>query len=274
MWTYAASASSFNSDCSGILAKLSDSVVAAIETMPTFCASFTGVTVAMVVFSSDWKQHHLEDVLRTRFDVTEDLVGGRLVQMNPRDGRLRAVEHDVLGLLHVDAGLLDAVEDGGEHADPIAMSHDQEMGRGRLLREVDDVRRPPRLAVFPDDPHRFGSDRLLRLVRRRADVVRPDDAGQLENRVLHRAGAARRLTGENVQAGADSALAHGALERRLIDDFGARRVDEERAGTHGAEEIFSDQFRRVRLQGDVDADHVCGGRDLEDRVPAFDAEAA
>ena len=41
MWTYAASASSFSSDCSGILENVSGSVVAAIETMPTFCASFT-----------------------------------------------------------------------------------------------------------------------------------------------------------------------------------------------------------------------------------------
>ena len=51
------------------------------------------------------------------------------------------------------------------------------------------------------------------------------------------AGAARRLLGEDVEAGADALLADGALERRLVDDLGARGVDEERARLHRGEEL-------------------------------------
>ena len=86
--------------------------------------------------------------------------------------------------------------------------------------------------------------------------------------------AARRLAREDVEAGADALLRDRALERRLVDDLGARRVDEEGAGPHGGEELLADHALRLGLQGDVHAHDVGGGGDLQRRALALDAESA
>ena len=103
--------------------------------------------------------------------------GERLaVEVDPRHRGLGALENDVLGFLHVQVGLPQVVEHVGQHAGAIAMPHDQHVRRRRALREVDDVRHPAGLLVGADDADRLGGDGFLRLIGRRADVMRAVDA--------------------------------------------------------------------------------------------------
>src|SRR5512138_1544313 len=114
--------------------------------------TLSSATVAMVtLLDLSRDQGDLENVARRRPDVGEDLLGGRLVQVDSRDGCFRAVENDVFRLLDVDSGRLDPDEDLREYADSIIVPHDHQMGGGRLLREVDDVRRAAGLRELADD---------------------------------------------------------------------------------------------------------------------------
>ena len=61
-------------------------------------------------------------------------------------------------------------------------------------------------------------------------------------------------------------------QRRLIDYFGARSVDEIRAGTHGGEEERIDQSAGLRIQRDVQADDIGGGSNRHGGVHALHAE--
>ena len=63
------------------------------------------------------------------------------------------------------------------------------------------------------------------------------------------------------------------FERRLVDDLGARRVDEEGAGPHGREELRADHSPRLRLQRDVHAHDVGVARDLGRRRRAIRSRA-
>ena len=88
------------------------------------------------------------------------------------------------------------------------------MGRGTLLREVDDVRHAPRLDVLAYDAHRLVRDGLLGLIGGSADVMRADHAVQFKDPVRHGAGAAGRLAREHVQPGPDAPVPEG---RDVID---------------------------------------------------------
>ena len=91
------------------------------------------------------------------------------------------------------------VEDVREHARPIAMAHDQHVRRRRPRREVDDVGDPAGVLEAADDANGFGGDRLLRLICRRADVVRAVDVRRARPDRLRIAGRRGRLLGEDVE---------------------------------------------------------------------------
>ena len=104
------------------------------------------------------------------------------VEVDAGDGRLGAFEDDVLRLLDVEPAAAQVLEDVGEHARPVAMADDQHVGRRRPPRQVHDVRDPPGLLERADDADRLRGDRLLRLLRRGADVVGAVHPGLLEQR--------------------------------------------------------------------------------------------
>ena len=76
------------------------------------------------------------------------------------------------------------VEDVREHAGTIAVADDEHVRGGRAARQVDHVRHPAGLLVAADDPDGLGGNRLLRLVGRRADVVRAVDPRQRDQRIV------------------------------------------------------------------------------------------
>ena len=94
----------------------------------------------------------------------------------------RAVEDDVLGLLDVEVGLAQMIEDVREHAGRSRWRTTSMCVAGvRFARFTTFGTRP--VLVGADDAHRLGGDRLLRLVGRRADVMRAVDAGQRDRAV-------------------------------------------------------------------------------------------
>ena len=110
-------------------------------------------------------------------------VGRRAVEIDARDGGLRALEDDVLGFLHVDFAARAVIEHVRQHAGTVAVPDDQHVRRRRLLGQVDDVRHLAGVLVRGDDAHGLGGDGFLRLVGRRADVMRAVDARQRQQRV-------------------------------------------------------------------------------------------
>ncbi len=72
--------------------------------------------------------------------VGEQRVGRRVVEVDARDSRVRALEDDVFGFLHVQRAAAQVFEHVREHTGPIAMAHHEHVRRRRFLREVDDVR--------------------------------------------------------------------------------------------------------------------------------------
>src|SRR5438128_182175 len=102
--------------------------------------------------------------------------------------------------------------------------------------------------------------------------MRADDAIELEDVVFDRACAARRLARKDIEAGADAALADGARERRLVYDFGARRVDDVRAGRKRGEHVFINEIARIVFEPVVDAQNVAGGGYVTRRRLHLDAE--
>src|SRR5688572_14176943 len=65
-----------------------------------------------------------EDVFVPPRHRLEQRVGRRGIEVDTGDGRLRALEDDVLGLLHVQLRLTQVVEHVGEHARPVAVTND------------------------------------------------------------------------------------------------------------------------------------------------------
>ena len=66
-------------------------------------------------------------------DVPQRVLGRRAVEVDAGHGRVRPLEDDVLGLLHVEVRGAQPVEHVGQHARAVAMPHDQHVG-GRRLR--------------------------------------------------------------------------------------------------------------------------------------------
>src|SRR5437868_6699970 len=99
-----------------------------------------------------------------------------------------------------------------------------------------------------------------------------DDAFELEDVIFDWAGAAAGLACKDIQPGANAALLDGASERRLINHFGARRVDEVRAGLERREHRFIDEVARVVFEGDVNAEDVTRGGHFLWRRFHFNAE--
>ena len=142
-------------------------------------------------------------------------VGRRLgVEVDPGDGRLGALEDDVLGLLDVESARAQVLEDVGQDARPIAMADDQHVGRRRPPREVHDVRDLAGLLERADDADGLGRDRLLRLFRGRADVVGAVHPGLLQQRHRELGGPGGRLVGIDVEAHPQAAVADGGQQRR------------------------------------------------------------
>src|ERR1041384_7484376 len=102
--------------------------------------------------------------------------------------------------------------------------------------------------------------------------MRANDAFELEDVIFDRARAAAGFTCKDIQPGANAALLDGASERRLIDYFGARCVDEVRTGLERREHRFIDEVARVIFEGDVNAQDVARGGHFLWRRFHFDAE--
>src|SRR5918997_3601092 len=81
----------------------------------------------------------LDDVRVGRLQLFERVGGRRGFEVDAGDGRLGALEDDVLHLLHVDGGGLDGVEHGGEDAGAVAVADGERVRGGRARGEVDDV---------------------------------------------------------------------------------------------------------------------------------------
>ena len=156
------------------------------------------------------------------------------------------------------------VEHVREHTRPVAVPHDQPVRGRRARRQVDDVRDLAGLRVDADDAHRLGGDRLLRLIGRRADVMRAVDVRQ------RRRSAARTTpappagsSGKTSSADAEAARLHGVGQRRVVDELRPRGVDEERARPAGGSRIAAPtKFRvsgvsaRCRLSTSLCAGHL------------------
>ena len=158
------------------------------------------------------------------------------------------------------------VEDVREHAGSVTVTHDEHVRRRRAPREVDDVGHLPGLGVAADDPHRFGGNRLLRLVGRCADVVRSVHAGHLRA-ARRRTGRCRRKARSRRHRGrsrsASSCAAAG--KRGMVDDLPACGVDEERAGLQPIEHVTIDQTAGFRPEREVDAQNVDARGDVGGR---------
>ena len=148
------------------------------------------------------------------------------------------------------------LEHVGEDARPVAMADDEHVGRRRPPGEVDDVRDPPRLLERADDADRLGGDRLLRLLGGRADVVRPVDPGQPEQRQVELGGPGGRLVRVDVEPDPDPPLPDRLGQRVVVDDLGSRRVDEHRARPQPGEELCIDEPSGLGIERQVDAEDV------------------
>ena len=76
--------------------------------------------------------------------------------------------------------LAQVVEHMRQHARPVAVADHEHVRRRRSLGQIDDVGHPAGLLEPADDADGLGGDRLLRLIGRRADVVRAVDARQAD----------------------------------------------------------------------------------------------
>src|SRR5262249_14315534 len=73
---------------------------------------------------SDRDHMQIEDVAVARVDFAKDPVGRLSVEVDARDGGVRAFEDDVLRLLHVDRAAAQPIEDVREDAGAIAVPDD------------------------------------------------------------------------------------------------------------------------------------------------------
>src|SRR5262249_44095992 len=89
---------------------------------------------------------------------------------------------------------------------------------------------------------------------------------------LDRPGAARRLTGEYVETRAYRTFDHRPLERRLIHNLRARRVDEVRPARHRLKKRPVDQVSCLVFERQMYAHDVRRLRHLERRRLHLDAE--
>ena len=166
---------------------------------------------------------------RCRVLILSHSVGaGRAVEVDAGHRRLGALEHDVLGLLHVEVGLAQVVEDVREHARAVAVAHDEHVRRRRPLRQVDDVRHLAGLLVAAG---RCGRSRRRSLPapdrsRRRCDACRRRPAARRSRRLNSPVAAAGSLANTS-RPTRSPLLADGGGERRVIDDLAARGVDED-----------------------------------------------
>ena len=188
----------------------------------------------------------IEDVAVPLLHLLQQRGGRRAVEVDARDRRLGAFEDHVLGFLDVDLAAAQVIEDVGQHAGTIAVADDEHVRRRRFLRQVHDVGHLAGVLVAADDAHRLGGDRFLRLIGRRADVMRAVDVLQRDDRIRELAGRGRRLRREHVEADANVALANRPRERRVVDDFAARGVDEVGARLQPVEHRGVDEPLRLR----------------------------
>ena len=226
---------------------------------------------------SEGDDRQLEHVGAARPDARQQLRRRLLVNVDPGDRRLGALEDDVLRLVRVDARPGQLREHGRERARLALVPHDQRVGGRRLLRQVDHVGHPPGLLEDPHDAHRLGGDRLLGLVGRGADVMRPVHPGQAKDGVRELGRRAGRLAGVHVDADPDALLLHRRGQRAVVHDVRPRGVDDVRAGLQPADHIRVDDVLRQRARRQVDAQHVALlgdlGRGLRHADPLRDQRA-
>src|SRR6266498_260884 len=80
----------------------------------------------LVIRTSQRKERQLDDVRAALANRLEDAAGRRLLEVDAGDGCPGSVEDDVFGLLDVDAGLFEAVENRREDAHAIVVAHDEQ----------------------------------------------------------------------------------------------------------------------------------------------------
>ena len=149
------------------------------------------------------------------------------------------------------------LEDVREHAGTVAVTHDQQVRRRRPRREVHDVGHLAGVLERRDDADGLGGDGLLRLIGGRADVVRPVDVRQTDDRIARTSPAppsgSPRKTSRPTRT---PRVADGRFERVLVDDLGARRVDQECALLQPREQRRVDQPSRLWRKRQMHADDV------------------
>lgn len=197
--------------------------------------------------------------------------GGLFGDRDLGDGGVAGAEDDILHLLHVHAVVLERAEEGGEDADAVGMADDEQMGALVAARHVDDVRRVAGGLVLADDAHDFFGDGVLGFLGARADVVGRVDRGILEAAIVV-AGGGAGLAFENIEAGADAAAVASFFERGLLDDFGATRINKDRAVGQAVEELLAQHASRVSGEGDMNRNDVGLGGDLVERLGAANAQ--
>ena len=139
------------------------------------------------------------------------------------------------------------VEHVRQHAGAIAVPDDQHVRRGRARRKVHDVRHLAGFLVAADDPDRLGRDRFLRLVGRRADVVRAVDVRQRRSARPESRRSADAGSLANTSRPTRSFLSRtAAASAGVVHDLAARGVDEHRARLQSAEHVGVHQSLRVR----------------------------
>ena len=222
-------------------------------------------------------RQHVAEVLADRVGDQPDLdaalggqhrrvdVGDRLLDHVAEDALERGeLEHRdvVLGDLaaHLDVELRSALP-GERREDPAELLHERDPGADLLGDDAaGDVDRVGHELAGEGQAHRPGhrdAGLLLRLVGRGAEVRGDDDVLEGEER---RVGG--RLVGEDVEPGAgDPALLERVVERVLVDDAAAGRVDDAH-GRLDLERLLADQADGLRGLGQVDGDEVGLGEQL------------
>src|SRR5258706_16453905 len=98
------------------------------------------------------------------------------------------------------------------------------------------------------------------------------NAGFLHNRISKFSHGRRRLDGENVEAGANTPGMDGFDQRRFINNFTTRSIDEISTIAHSFEKIRANQHSRIRLERHVNAHNVRGCGHIKRALHPFNSQ--
>ncbi len=137
-------------------------------------------------------------------DRRQQLLGRRRVDVDSSDRSLRTFKNHIFRFLNVEAGASQALEHMCEHTRSIAMSNDEDVGRGGFQREVHHVRHFSGRLVADDHADGFRGDGFLCLIGRSADMRRAVHVRHRHDRADEIGGSGRRFTRVDVQSDPDA----------------------------------------------------------------------